>query len=410
MNKIADNSQDHENTILIKPGREKSLRRFHPWVFSGAVEPESMKSVDLPIVTVRNRQGDFLGIGSYSANSQISVRIWSFDENIPIDRNFFKMRLEQAFMLRRSVGLMTADGGCRLVSSESDMLPGFVIDKYKDFAVMQISSTGAEYFKTLVAELLVKEFGLQGVFERSDLSVRECENLPESCGLLAGKEPPELIEINENGILFQVDIRHGHKTGFYLDQRANRRQARELASGKRVLNCFSYTGGFGVSCAVGNASEVINIDSSQSALDMCDRNMALNKISPKQYKNICGDVFSLLRKLRADKERFDLIILDPPKFVDSRKALPRACRAYKDIAILGFQLLNAGGMLMSYSCSGLMEMPLFQKITADGALDARADAEILHILGQDADHPTALNFPEGTYLKGFLCLKKGAIR
>ncbi|MEG1980524.1 MAG: class I SAM-dependent rRNA methyltransferase [Victivallaceae bacterium] len=313
-------------------------------------------------------------------------------------------------LLRRATGLLTATGGCRLVSSESDLLPGFVIDKYGDFAIMQISSTGAEFFKKVVAELLISEFGLRGVYERSDLSVRECENLPESCGLLAGEEPPELIQINENDILFKVDVRNGHKTGFYLDQRANRQQARGLASGKRVLNCFSYTGGFGVACAVGGASEVINIDSSQNALDMCDQNMALNQVAPERYKNICGDVFSLLRKLRAEKERFDLIILDPPKFVDSRKALPRACRAYKDIAILGFQLLNEGGMLMNYSCSGLMDMPLFQKITADGALDAQADAEILRILGQDADHPTALNFPEGTYLKGFLCLKKGEMR
>ena len=277
-----------------------------------------------------------------------------------------------------------------------------IADRYGDYIVVQISSAGGEFFKKMIAEALMEATGCRGVYERSDLSARKKEGLEETVGLLAGEMPPESLFIIENGLRFKVDVYHGHKTGFYLDQKENRRVVRELSAGRRVLNCFSYTGTFGVCALKGGAAHVTNVDSSRPALETAEENYKLNSLPDSACDNIDGDVFEYLRHCRESGESFDMIILDPPKFIDSKNALMRGCRAYKDIALLAFRLLKSGGILVNFSCSGLMERALFQKITADAALDAGREALIVRELTQAPDHPVPLSFPEGLYLKGFV--------
>jgi 23S rRNA (cytosine1962-C5)-methyltransferase len=290
-----------------------------------------------------------------------------------------------------------------LVASESDGLPGLIVDRYADWLVCQFLSAGSEHWKNTIVELLQELFPGLSIYERSDVSVREKEGLPLRCGVLAGSEPPDQVEITENGMRLLVDIKAGHKTGYYLDQRDSRLAVRDWAEGRDVLNCFSYTGGFGVSALLGGAKHVLQMDSSEPALDIAKKNADLNGLDPEKSEYICGDVFKELRRFRDSRRDFDLIILDPPKFVESRGQLEKGARGYKDINLLAFKLLRPGGLLFTFSCSGHMEMPLFQKIVADAALDAGRSAQILSVLHQAPDHPVALNFPEGAYLKGLLC-------
>jgi 23S rRNA (cytosine1962-C5)-methyltransferase len=291
----------------------------------------------------------------------------------------------------------------RLVASESDGLPGLIIDRYADYLVCQFLSAGSEHWKNTIIELLQELFPGLSIYERSDVSVREKEGLPLRCGVLAGIEPPESVEITENGMRLLVDIKTGHKTGYYLDQRDSRMAVRQWAEGRDVLNCFSYTGGFGVAALLGGATHVVQMDSSGPALEIAKQNAALNGLDPAASETIEGDVFKELRRFRDSRREFDLIILDPPKFVESRSQLDKGARGYKDINLLAFKLLRPGGLLFTFSCSGHMEMPLFQKIVADSALDAGRNGQILAVLNQSPDHPIALNFPEGAYLKGLLC-------
>ncbi len=388
--------------LKLKPGREKSLLRHHLWIFSGAVaavegEPQAGETVE-----VLDSNGDFLARAAYSPDSQLMARVWSFDRTENIDADFFGRRIDAALELRRFLGLDNPKGGCRLINSEGDRLPGVVVDRYAEFLVIQILSAGAELHReTIVAELL-KRTGAKGIFERSDVGVRAKEGLAERIGLLAGEQPPNPIIIEENGVRFAIDVRHGQKTGFYFDQRDSRRAVAGLAAGKRVLNAFSYTGGFGIAAALAGAEFVLNIDSSAPALAQAAHNFEMNRIKPERFENRVADVFSELRQLDAAGEKFDLIVLDPPKFIESQKALTRGCRAYQDIARLGYKLLAPGGVLVNFSCSGLMTPELFQKITADAALDAGVDAAILQRLNQAADHPISLAVPETYYLKGLI--------
>jgi len=391
-------------SILLKPGRDKSLRRWHPWVFSGGVQRVDGTPLPGETVTIRSSSGEFLARAAYSPQSQIRARVWSFIESESIAAPFFRKRLENAIALRAALGYLAGDNtACRLVNAESDGLPGLIIDRYGPHLVCQFLSAGAEYWKqTLVNQL---EACLQplSIYERSDTEARHKEGMEASTGLLAGQEPDNLVEIDECGRRYLVDIRHGHKTGFYLDQRDNRSLVASRVAGAHVLNCFCYTGGFGVAALQGKARSVINVDSSRPALEVAEMNCLRNGDGGCDVELLEGDVFQVLREYVHEGRVFDCIILDPPKFVDSAQHLNRAARGYKDINRLAFHLLKSGGSLFTFSCSGLIEPALFQKIIADAALDANRPARIIRHLNQAEDHPTSLAFPEGTYLKGLLC-------
>ena len=390
-----------EATVIIKRGREKSLLRRHPWVFSGAVEKVCGNPESGDTVKVVSSKGEFLARAAYSAHSQLTARCWSFDETENIDEAFFMRRLQRAKNLRDSLQLNAPDGGCRLVYSESDGLPGVVIDRFGEWAVAQFLSAGAEKFRDVIGKYALEVFGLQGIYERSDSSVRGKENLPERKGLLAGKELPQEIEVIENGLRFSIDPKHGQKTGFYFDLRDVRQLVTKYAPGKKMLNAFCFTGGFACAALKAGAKSVLNLDSSRPALLQVEKNLQLNGIN-SGYENRAVDCFDELKRLVAEGEKFDFIILDPPKLVESRNSLERGCRAYQFLARMGYKLLNPGGVMFNLSCSGLMEMPLFQKITCDAALEAGVEASIIGTLRQGADHPVLLTVPETSYLKGLV--------
>jgi len=385
--------------IYLKPGREKSVLRRHPWIFSGAVGRVDGSPGDGETVKMVNSQGQFLGWGAFSSKSQISVRIWSWDEEENIAGDFFRRRLQQAIAARQM------NNALRLVHAESDGLPGLVVDRYNELLVVQYLSSGPERWRETLADLLVEITGIGQVFERSDVDVRALEGLPSRIGPVRGPEPPERITIRENGLDFWVDVRKGHKTGFYLDQRANRARLRQLAVGRDVLDCFCYTGGFTVHAMAGGANSVQAVDGSGDALALARENLALNRLPSEEVEWVEGDVFQTLRGLRDRDRHFDLIILDPPKFAPTAAQAEGAARGYKDINLLAFKLLRPGGLLVTFSCSGGISEDLFQKIVAGAALDAGAEAQIIERLHQGADHPVALNFPEGAYLKGFIIRK-----
>ena len=389
--------------VIVKPKRDKSLLRRHPWVFSGAVAKTRGQLQPGDTVDVVTPQGNWLGRGAYSPRSQICIRIWTFDEDEVIDAQFFHRRIDRAAANRRELVERQHLTGYRLVNAESDGLPGVIIDRYGDYLVCQFLTLGAEIWKDTIVQQLQALMPVAGIYERSDSPVRDKEGLPRQTSVLAGKEPPATIEFREGPHRFWVDVRNGHKTGFYLDQRDNRLQMNGHAAAAEVLNCFAYTGGFGVAALKAGARRVTNVDLSAAALDLSQRNILLNDLNPEQVEHVEADVFKQLRFYRDAARRFDLIVLDPPKFADSRAQVSRASRGYKDINLLAIKLLREGGHLFTFSCSGLMEPDLFQKIVADAALDAGRDVQIVRRLNQAADHLTALNFPEGHYLKGLLC-------
>ncbi len=390
--------------IYLVKGRDKSLRRKHPWVFSRGIqkvegEPSLGETVD-----VYSNDGQWLAKAAYSPNSQIRARVWSFEKE-EIDTAFFVKRIQQAQMLRDDFIERDELTGYRLIAAESDGLPGITIDKYENYLVCQLLSAGAEYQKETLVNALITVFPDCHVYERSDVAVRKKEGLEERVGVLHGELPPKSVIIEENGIKINVDIVNGHKTGFYLDQRDSRFQSMKYVKDKEVLNCFSYTGGFGLYALKGGAKRVINADVSQPALDTAKFNAELNEfdISKKRAVFLNADVFKLLREYRDQGTKFDVVIMDPPKFADSKAQLTGACRGYKDINMLAMQILKPGGTLLTYSCSGLMEQALFQKIIADAALDAGRDVKFVERFEQAADHPTDTAYPEGFYLKGFAC-------
>ena len=389
--------------VIIKPKRDKAFQRKHPWVFSGAVAKKKGSPAAGDTVDIVNSRGTWLGRGAYSPKSQIVVRMWTFDEEESVDPGFFRRRLEKAIGSRHELKKRLHLSGCRLVNAESDGLPGLIIDQYDRFLVCQFLTVGVHAWKDVIVAQLQDLVAPDGIFERSDSPVLDKEGLTRTVGPLAGHEPPETIEIREGNYRYLVDVRNGHKTGFYLDQRDSRRQVGHYAADRDVLNCFCYTGGFGVAAMAAGARTVTNIDVSATALDLAQQNMALNNLDSERVEYLRADVFKQLRSFRDAARQFDVIILDPPKFADARQQLDRASRGYKDINLLAVKLLRSGGYLFTFSCSGLMEPALFQKIVADAALDAGRDAQIIGRMGQAADHPTSLAFPEGHYLKGLLC-------
>ncbi|MFW1479565.1 class I SAM-dependent methyltransferase [Vibrio parahaemolyticus] len=390
--------------IYLVKGREKSVKRKHPWIFSRGISKVEGEPALGETVDVFTHDGKWLAKAAYSPESQIRARVWSFEKE-EINKAFFVKRFQNAQLLREDV--IERDGltGYRLIAAESDGLPGVTIDRYQNFFVCQLLSAGAEYNKQAIVDALVECFPDCNVYERSDVAVRKKEGLKETTGVLHGEMPPKSVVIEENGVKISVDIVGGHKTGFYLDQRDSRQQAMKYVKDKEVLNCFSYTGGFGLYALKGGAKRVINADVSQPALDTAKYNAELNEfdISKKRAVFLNADVFKLLREYRDQGTQFDVVIMDPPKFAESKAQLNGACRGYKDINMLAMQILKPGGTLLTYSCSGLMDQVLFQKIIADAAVDANRQVKFVERFEQAADHPTDTAYPEGFYLKGFAC-------
>jgi 23S rRNA (cytosine1962-C5)-methyltransferase len=386
--------------LTLRRGRDESLRRRHPWIFSGAVE----RVLDNPAlgdtVDVVSAEGEWLARAAYSPHSQIRARVWTFLQSETVDAGFFAQRLQRAISLRGDID----STGLRLVFSESDGLPGLIVDRYDRQLVCQFLASGVERWKSAIVAALRQVLpDAVGIYERSDSSVRQKEGLPMHTGVLSGMEPPERIRIREGELDYAVDIRSGHKTGFYLDQRANRALVAAQCRGGAVLNCFSFTGAFGIAALAAGAERVLQVDSSESALNMARENTELNGFELSRCEFIRSDVFQLLRGYRDSGTSFDVVILDPPKFAESQAQLHRAARGYKDINLSAIRLLKPGGWLATFSCSGLLAVELLQKIVADAALDAGRQLQIVQRLFQDRDHPTLASFPEAAYLKGFLC-------
>jgi 23S rRNA (cytosine1962-C5)-methyltransferase len=387
-------------SLVLKPGREKSLLRRHPWVFSGAVERVTGKPEAGATVSVRAADGAFLAWAAYSPRSQIRARVWTRDESERVDEAFIRARVRAAVGQRAALAHVT--NAVRLVHGEADGLPGVVCDRYADLAVCQFSSTGAEAWREAIVDAVLAETGCTAAYERSDLEVRNLEGLPPRAGLIRGELPVTTVPITERGLRYLVDVAHGQKTGFYLDQRANRDRAGRLAVGRDVLNCFCYTGGFTLNALAGRASSVLSVDSSAAALELGRTNARLNALEDARAQWLEADVFAALRKLRDEGRAFDLVVLDPPKFAPTAAHAQRAARAYKDINLLALKLLRPAGLLVTCSCSGGVSPELFQKIVAGAASDAGVDAQLLERLHADEDHPVTLAFPEGEYLKGLV--------
>ncbi|NJD89417.1 MAG: class I SAM-dependent rRNA methyltransferase [Betaproteobacteria bacterium] len=386
--------------VILKPGREKSLRHRHPWVFSGAIARVEGEPAAGDTVAVVAHDGAPLAWAAWSPASQIRARVWSFDPAARIDEDFLGARLEAA--VARRAGLLDEEhDACRLVHAESDGLPGLVVDRYAGVAVVQMLSAGAERWRGFWPEAIARVSGVKVVYERSDAEVRTLEGLAPSTGALLGELPRE-VRIREAGLAYEVDVAHGQKTGFFLDQRDNRALAARLAKGCEVLNAFCYTGGFTVAALAGAARSVVSVDTSDEALALGRRNVELNRLNPERAQWVAADVFQYLRKLRDQGRKFGLIVLDPPKFAPTERHVEKAARAYKDINLWAMKLLAPGGRLLTFSCSGAIGPELFQKIVAGAAADARADLVIEGHLAASADHPASIHFPEGEYLKGLV--------
>jgi 23S rRNA (cytosine1962-C5)-methyltransferase len=389
-------------SVTLQPERDKSLRRKHPWVFASAIDTMNGRVKDGDTVDVLSSDGEWLGRGAWSSKSQIQVRIWTFVKHESIDHGFFQRRIQAANDGRLALIDKQNLTGYRVVAAESDGLPGITIDYYDNTLVCQLLSAGADRHRDKITWALQKTFPDCAILERSDVDVRKKEGLEPLVQVLAGDVPDE-ITIQENNVKILVNVKQGHKTGFYLDQRDNRRIAASYSVEKEVLNCFCYTGTFGSYALQAGAKHVTNIDVSDSALAIAKRNVAVNNLDINKCDFINKDVFQALREYRESSTEFDTIILDPPKFVDSKHNLNRACRGYKDINMIAMQIVRKNGILLTFSCSGLMPMDLFQKVIADAALDAGRQVQFIERLCQASDHPIGSNYPEGYYLKGLVC-------
>ena len=389
--------------IVLKKGREKSLKRRHPWIFSGAVEKASGKAGDT--VDVLDSSKRFLARAAYSPKSQIRARVWTFDQAEAVDAGFFRNRIQAALAMREALPASKHANALRLIHGESDGLPGLVVDRYADVLVAQFLAAGVERWRDPILDSLLELSGCEAIFERSDAEVRKLEGLEPRVGFARGNRNAARCPIVEYGLNFRVDVEQGQKTGFFLDQRENRQRVRALAAGREVLDGFSYTGGFSIAALAGGAKRVTAIESSAAALQVAKENLAANPLDAAKVDFRQADVFAELRKLRDSAARYDLIILDPPKFAPTVAQVKKAARAYKDINLWALKLLAPGGLLATFSCSGAVSGELFQSIVAGAALDAGGEARIIERFGAAADHPVALAFPEGDYLKGLLVLK-----
>jgi len=389
--------------IRLKPGREKSVRNRHPWIFSGAIGEVQGSPQPGTIVDIHSSEGDFLARGYYNAHSQIRVRVLTWDQDEEIGPAFWRTRLERAFARRTTLANNPQTTAYRLAFAEADGLPGLIVDIYGDWLVLQSLTAGIERWKPTLVKLLMDLLAPRGIYERSDADVRAREGLPSATGWLAGDRLEDELTIVENGLQFRIDIRQGQKTGFYLDQRDNRRKVGAYCRDREVLDAFCYTGGFGTYALSLGAKSVVGLDGSGQALQMAAENARINHL-PGASEYIEGNAFHLLRRFRDQGRRFDLVILDPPKFAFSRAQVTRATRGYKDINMLGMRLLRPGGILCTFSCSGLVSADLFQKVAFGASIDVGREVRIIERLAQASDHPVLLTFPESEYLKGLVCL------
>jgi len=389
-------------SLHLKPGREKSVRRRHPWIFSGAVErvdgaPESGETL-----LVKNAAGQPVAVAAWSAASQIRARIWSFDPGQRVEAPFFAQAVARAVKAREALPAARHTNALRLVHGESDGLPGVIADRYAEVLVAQFLSAGAERWRGAILEALAAATGCEAIYERSDAEVRALEGLPPRTGLVRGKREARRCPIVEQGLNFRVDVESGQKTGFFLDQRDNRQRIRALAAGREVLDCFCYTGGFALAALAGGAKRVLALDSSGPALELARENLSANALEAARIAFEEADVFARLRRLRDAGAKFDLVILDPPKFAPTAAQAKNAARAYKDVNLLALKLLAPGGLLATFSCSSGVSAELFQSIVAGAAADAGVHGNVIERFHAGADHPVALSFPEGEYLKGLL--------
>jgi 23S rRNA (cytosine1962-C5)-methyltransferase len=391
------------HSIYLRKGKEKAVRQLHPWIFSGAIEKITGKPENGDLVRVLDSKGDFLASGFYNSQSRVAVRVLAWDAEQVIDETWWRSRVQQAVGARKQVLASDETNTCRLIFSEADYLPGLIVDKYADFLSVQILTSGMEKAKAIWLDELQKLLKPKGIFDRSDANARAHEGLQASSGILAGEAPPEFIEVVENGIRYQVNIADGQKSGFYCDQRENRKKVATHTKGKVVLDCFSYSGGFTLNALAAGAKKVVSVDSSALAIDTLKKNIKLNGFKTSQQTYIQSDVNKQLRVFLESGDKFDLIVLDPPKYAPSRSALTKASRAYKDLNRLAMGLLNSGGLLATFSCSGAVDIDTFKQILAWAALDAGKEVQFIDQFCQPEDHPIRSSFPEGEYLKGLLC-------
>ncbi len=392
--------------LILKAGKERSLIKRHPWVYATAISKLQGNASAGDTVTVRSANGDMLGLGAYSPSSQLRARMWTFDSEARVDREFFEHKIKAA--IERRSYLRSRSNALRLIFGEADELPGLIVDQYDQYLVVQLMSAGVEFWRHVIVDVLQSLVPCAGIFERSDASVRAREGLEKRVGLLAGNEPPPQIRVHEDGLQYGVDPRLGHKTGFYIDQRDNRTLLAQLTQRRQgnepvsVLNCFAYTGGFSLAARSAGANRVISVDSSSEALAQARRNAALNSYDDAAFECATADVFDYLKSCQTKGELFDIIVLDPPKFAPSAQHVEKAARAYKDLNMRGLKLLKPGGYLLTFSCSGAISVDLFQKIVAGAVMDAKVDAQLEQRLAAGGDHPMAMTHPEGEYLKGLL--------
>lgn len=391
-------------TIRLRQGKERSLQRRHPWIFESAIARGGADAGET--VRIDSFAGQFLAWAAFSPASKIRARAWSFDEKQRIDAAFIVAAV--AISIRARSRFDIKSNGLRLIHGESDGLPGLIVDRYGDTLVAQFASAGVERWKDVIADALLQATGLTKLYERSDASSRALEGLPEVKGWLRGQGDVDLL-LAEHDWQLHVNIADGHKTGFYLDQRDSRKRfcdyARRLKF-ERVLNCYCYTGGFTVAALMGGAAHVTSIDSSGPALALAAANVALNGFAPERATFMDADVNASLRVFIEQGRSFDAIVLDPPKFAPTVAHAERAARAYKDINRLAFKLLEPGGVLFTYSCSGGISADLFHKIVASAGCDAGVDGYIHERMGGAPDHPMTLAFPEGEYLKGLVVMRR----
>jgi 23S rRNA (cytosine1962-C5)-methyltransferase len=392
-------------SLHLKAGREKSVKRRHPWIFSGAIERVDGEPASGETLLVKSAAGQPLAVAAWSPQSQIRARVWSFDSGTRVEKAFFESTLRKAIQLRRSLPAFQHSNALRLVHGESDGLPGLIVDRYADVLVAQFLSAGTEAWREAILDALAAETGCEAIFERSDAEVRALEGLPQRVGFARGNREARRCPIVEHGLHFRVDVEGGQKTGFFLDQRENRQRIRSLAAGREVLDAFCYTGGFSVAALAGGAKHVTSVDSSAAALEVARENLAANALDVARVEFAATDVFAYQRQVRDRGRGFDLVVLDPPKFAPTAAQAKNAARAYKDINLMALKLLRPGGLLATFSCSGGVSAELFQSIVAGAAADAGVDAKILERFGAAADHPVALSFPDGDYLKGLLVLR-----
>jgi 23S rRNA (cytosine1962-C5)-methyltransferase len=387
----------------LKKGKEKAVRQLHPWVFSGAIESLKGKPANGEVISVTDANGVFLAKGFFNNQSRVAVRLLEWNEAVDINEEWWRTRVAKAVESRRSLMQSGSTNVCRLAFSEADYLPGLIVDKYADYLSVQIHSSGIENIKAILLDELQKQLNPKGIFERSDPSARAHEGMEPSSGILSGIAPPEYVEVLENDIKYLINISEGQKSGFFCDQRENRHIVAQHASGKRVLDCFSYSGGFSLNSLKAGAREVISVDSSALAIETLKRNIELNGFQNSSHHSIQSDVNKQLRSLRDEGQIFDIVILDPPKYAPSRSSLDKASRAYKDLNRIGMSLLESGGLLATFSCSGAVDINHFKQILAWAALDAGKEIQFIYQFCQPEDHPVRASFPEGEYLKGLLC-------